>query len=55
MNINVCEQCGNVFDSTGYPVCPDCQFDHIFIRIPNEEANNESRQDGKGRQSNERI
>ena len=31
------------------PVCPNCQFDHIFIRIPNEEANNESRQDGKSR------
>lgn len=52
MNINVCEQCGDVFDSTGYPVCPDCQFEHTFIRIPNEETNKEN---GQSRQGNEGI
>ena len=33
IKVNVCEQCGDVFDATGYPVCPDCQFDHTYIQI----------------------
>jgi hypothetical protein len=53
--VNVCEQCGEAYDSTGYPVCPDCQFDHIFIKVPNEETNNKKRKDGESGQSNEGI
>jgi uncharacterized Zn finger protein (UPF0148 family) len=55
MNINVCEQCGDVFDSTGYLVCPDCQIEHMFIRIPNEKTNNKKRQNGESGQSDEGI
>jgi DNA-directed RNA polymerase subunit RPC12/RpoP len=51
--VNVCEQCGEAYDSTGYPVCQNCQFDtFIKLRKPDEskdQVNEESQQ------SNERI
>lgn len=55
MNVNVCEQCGDVFDSTGYPVCPDCQFEHMFIRTQNEKTNNKKSKNGESQQGDERI
>ena len=33
IQVSVCEQCGEVYDHTGYPICPDCQYDHTFIQI----------------------
>ena len=40
--VNVCEQCGEAYDSTGYPVCQNCQFDtFIKLRKPHEETNNQ--------------
>lgn len=33
IQVSVCEQCGEVYDHTGYPICPDCQYDHTFIKI----------------------
>ena len=24
MKISVCESCGDAFDYTGYPICPEC-------------------------------
>jgi len=38
--VNVCEQCGEAYDSTGYSVCQNCQFDtFIKLRKPHEETN----------------
>jgi len=54
--VNVCEQCGEAYDSTGYPVCQNCQFDtFIKLRKPHEETNNQSRQGSKDGESNEGI
>jgi len=48
IQVSVCEQCGDVYDHTGYPICPNCQFDtFIKLRKPHEETNNQSSQDGK--------
>lgn len=56
MQVSICSDCGQPFDTTGYDICPDCaNLTHFKLRIPNEEANNKGREDEKGRQSDERI
>jgi len=53
MKLSICTVCGTPFDETGYDKCPDCQYDHRFIKLRKsyEEANNEKRQDGESQQS----
>ena len=41
IKVSVCEQCGDVFDATGYPVCPDCQYEHTYIKIDKEKPQGE--------------
>jgi DNA-directed RNA polymerase subunit RPC12/RpoP len=54
MKLSICTICGTPYDETGYDKCPDCQYDHRFIKLRKsyEEANNEKRQDGEGEQGN---
>jgi uncharacterized Zn finger protein (UPF0148 family) len=52
MQVSICSECGQPFDTTGYDICPDCtNLTHFKLRIPNEEANNKSRQDEKSSKS----
>ena len=52
MQVSLCSDCGQPFDTTGYDICPDCiNLTHFKLRIPNEEANIKSRQDEKGSKS----
>ncbi len=53
-SVTICTVCGTPFDETGYDKCPDCQFDHRFIKLRKqyEETNNETKE---SQQSNEGI
>jgi DNA-directed RNA polymerase subunit RPC12/RpoP len=31
--VTICSQCGDPFDSTEYPLCNDCRYDHRFIKL----------------------
>ena len=46
MKLSICTVCGTPFDETGYDKCPDCQYDHRFIKLRKnyEETNNKSRE-----------
>jgi len=52
--VNVCEQCGEAYDSTGYPVCQNCQFD-TFIKLRKPHENNDEGQSSESKESNERV
>jgi NMD protein affecting ribosome stability and mRNA decay len=32
-SVTICNQCGDPFDSTEYPLCNDCRYDHRFIKL----------------------
>ena len=36
MKISVCESCGDAFDYTGYPTCPECIRDGDTTKIDKE-------------------
>ena len=40
MQIQVCEQCGQPFDATGFPICPECKTD-TFIKLDKEKSKGE--------------
>jgi DNA-directed RNA polymerase subunit RPC12/RpoP len=52
--VTICSQCGDPFDSTEYPLCNDCRYDHRFIKL---RKDNESKDqiNEKGQQGNEGI
>jgi NMD protein affecting ribosome stability and mRNA decay len=33
IKISVCTSCGDPFDSTGYELCPECQYDRRYIKL----------------------
>ena len=54
IQVQICQECGEPYDSddTGSSICQDCRnLTHFKLRIPNEEANNQSRQNEKGSKS----
>jgi len=57
-SVTICSQCGDPFDSTEYPLCNDCRYDHRFIKLRKDNeisTEDKSRQDEEGQQGNEGI
>jgi NMD protein affecting ribosome stability and mRNA decay len=56
--VTICSQCGDPFDSTEYPLCNDCRYDHRFIKLRKQHevsTEDKSKQDEEGQQGNEGI
>ena len=48
MQVSLCSDCGQPFDTTGYDICPDCtNLTHFKLRKPDEEANSQVSKDEK--------
>ena len=45
MKLSVCEQCGDPFDTTGYPICNDCRYDKTYIKLEKEHI--QDKEDGR--------
>jgi NMD protein affecting ribosome stability and mRNA decay len=53
-SVTICNQCGDPFDSTEYPLCNDCRYDHRFIKLRKDnEGKDESIKENQ--QSDERV
>jgi NMD protein affecting ribosome stability and mRNA decay len=48
-SVTICNQCGDPFDSTEYPLCNDCRYDHRFIKLRKD--NEVSTKDKEGQRS----
>jgi NMD protein affecting ribosome stability and mRNA decay len=54
-SVTICNQCGDPFDSTEYPLCNDCRYDHRFIKLRKPDESNDERQSSESKESYEGV